>query len=161
MGKYSFFGQTSTNNNKQITVIGNNVKAFRNNLNTSNNDNNGYRAITLDPDKGIELYTSNSKTDELGSLNKPNFIINNDGQILKKLNIIETDNNNINDSNNKIIAYVKKNLSDQPSGTVIEFLTNYDIDTHSYKALINDKMTIRLFKFDLINNKTEFVDFGI
>ena len=61
MGKYSFFGQTSTNNNKQITVIGNNVKAFRNNLNTSNNDNNGYRAITLDPDKGIELYTSNFK----------------------------------------------------------------------------------------------------
>lgn len=159
LGKYSHLGQTASNEN-QITVLGNNVKAFRNNLLTSQKGNIGYRAIALNPEKGIEIYTNNSETEKYESLENPNITINNDGQILKKLNIIENDNNDFKNSNN-IINYVKKTLINQPPGTVIEFLTNSDMETHTYKAIVTDKMTIRIFQIDLINNKTVINDIGI
>jgi hypothetical protein len=161
LGKYSYIGQTSSDNEKQKMILGNNVKAIFNNIYTASESNDGYRAITLDPNVGIQLYTNNNKTTKDTPITNPQLIINNNGQIIKKINIIDTDNNNITNPNNKIISYVKENLLNKPPGTIIEFLTNFDTNTHTYKALVNKNMVIRIFKLDILNNKTEFIDIGI
>ncbi len=164
MGKYTYLSNLSTNNeSNQTSLFGNNLYSDNDNVRIAETtENHGYRGITMNDINGIQFYTSTGQTARGNIPNLPSITISNEGQLIHTVPVLSF-NFEIDDLDNDVYRYIRKQLGNKTIGSMMTFTTNsYLANDQLFNVIKNTATTAKCYIIDKkTNNVSQYFDISL
>jgi len=161
LGKYSYISNLSTNpNSDQTALFGHNLYADNNNVRVAETtDDYGYRGMVMNNVNGIQFYASNNVTQSDDIPELPQVTISNSGQLIYTIPVLTVDFD-IDDLENEVYKYIKKEIGNKKIGSSMTFTTqDYLNKDMIFNVIKNSGSTSKCYIIDKkTNNVHKYFD---